>query len=138
MGKTVVWAQEDAIQNADKRVFLGKQFTGTLDARDTWRNEEGKDQMIYRILLEDGTYVSVWSTAVILSAMEKGFKGNPVPEGAIVRFTHNGMRKSQTKGRKPYHDVLVEFAIPDPTFQKAAQHEATGRLAPASDDPFAD
>lgn len=130
MGKSVAWSEEDLAAAPEKKVYLGKQFQGILDGRDSWKNEEGKEQMIYRILLENGEYVSVWQTAMIRAAMEEGFKGSPIPLGCTVRFTHQGMKKSPTKGRKPYHNVLVEFAKPNPSFSPAA--------AAKSDNPFED
>lgn len=110
MGKSVVWDKESETANPEKKVFLGKVVTGILDGRDEWKDDEGKVHPIYRLKLDDGTYVSIWGTAMINTAMEEGNAGAPIAIGSIVRFTHQGMKPSPTKGRKPYHVVMVEFA----------------------------
>lgn len=138
MGKSVVWSESEMIANPDKKIYLGKTFTGVLDGRDTWTNSEGKEQIIYRIRMDDGSFVSVWQTAVIRSAMEEGNGGHPVLEGSLVRFTHMGMKKSPSKGNKPYHDMLVEFAPPSPHFQAAAGKTNVSTVVAASTDPFND
>lgn len=135
MGKSVVWDEAGQAANPEKKIYLGKVFQGALDGRDVWKDEEGKDHTIYRIRRADGTFVSVWSTAVIRTAMEEGCSGKPVPEGSIVRFTHQGQRKSPTKGRKPYHDVLVEYSLPKPSFETAQKPAAP---ATNQNDPFND
>jgi len=137
MGKSVVWTEAEMTANPEKKIYLGKRFTGVLDGRDTWTNGEGKEQIIYRLRMDDGSYVSVWSTAVIKSAMEEGNGGHPVVEGSKVRFTHMGMKKSPSKGNKPYHDILVEFAPPSPQFQSAGT-KSPAPAAAAAADPFND
>lgn len=116
-------------------MFLGKQFQGTLDARDQV-DAGGKLQTVYRIQLESdlaakfGPFVSVWETATIRSGMEEGNNGKPIPVGAVVRFTHMGMKKSMTnKSAKPYHDILVEFYIPREEFRSAEQAPSREQVA---------
>lgn len=134
MGKSVSWVEADATANPDKKVYLGTQFQGVLDGRDLVTSLE-KPQTVYRIRLESplaekfGQYVSVWETATIRSGMEEGNNGKPIPEGAIVRFTHMGMKKSMSnKSAKPYHDILIEFYIPNPEFRSAATPPTTAQV----------
>lgn len=135
MGKSVVWTPADQAANPEKKIFVGTQFQGVLDARDHV-DSQGKMQTVYRIKLDGefaqkfGEYVSVWETATIRSGMEEGFKGKPIPLGAIVRFTHKGMKKSMTnKSAKPYHDIQVEYHIPNAQFHSADTAPTAAQVA---------
>lgn len=124
MGLTIKWDQAEVTDPA-KHVFLGPVVKGILVARDSYmdvsRAANGKGPaIIYKIKLENGTFVSVWETAMIRDAMEEGNDGGQVPIGAVVEFQHQGKKQGKNKSQKPYHVVDVLFGIPAPSMQRAA------------------
>lgn len=124
MGLTVKWDQSEVTDPA-KHVFLGPVVTGILVARDNYidatRVANGKPPaIIYKIKLENGTFVSVWETAMIRDAMEEGNDGGQVPIGAKVEFQHKGKKQGKNRSQKPYHVIEVLFGIPSPAMQRAA------------------
>lgn len=139
MGLTVKWDASE-VTDASKHVFLGSVVKGVLVAReefmDATRAANGKGPaIIYKIRMDDGSFVSVWETAMIRDAMEEGNNGGQVPIGAIVEFQHKGKKQGKNKSQRPYHVVEVLFGIPSPAMQRAGGVSGAQSATPAAPQP---
>lgn len=119
LGVSVSWDPKEARQNY---AYLGEQFTGTYVSVE--RNVGENKSNVYKLNLEDGRLVSLWGSTLIDDKFEKGNDGSPIPEGALVRVTNEGMKDSQRGGRT-YRVVKVEFHVPATKFKTAGEESSS-------------